>query len=563
MRMFTIKERSWKSGQVYAFAALFIGVGFFNGRVMGQRGVQINLDPNTGQDVVGDAANEPTLAVSPVDPSVMVVGWRYFPVITSDSRFAGVAYSHDGGLSWTNEIKLDAPPGFQNSAEQSDPVLTVNSAGIFYYWSELFRPVNATHHFVYQSLDGGVNWTDPTLVQDPAQPGDKEWFIADRTGGIGDGNLYGGWNNFNLGGQSFVRSTDGGNSFSSPVRMSDAGGTQWMLHFATGPDGEVYGAWRNMSKNAIYITKSLKARDANQVPTFDGFGAGGNFGKDIKIDNGNDPGFLPVSPVGFHQIYVAVDKSNGVRRGWVYVLWADRRNDICDIYFARSRDGGFTWDASVRVNDDQMGNGAYQWMPAMSVSPKGRIDVVWYDSRNSQGHNPPWMELYFSKSEDGGSSWSSNERLSESFDTTVGYPSQAKIGDYIQTDSDNMGMNIVYSATFNGGQDLYFMRKNVFALDVPRLVAGADGEFNVTGAKGNTATYLAYSVKGEGSTFVAALNVTLGLNNPKQAGGKKTTDAAGDTQWVLAIPGGISGKVLWFQAAQFENVSNVEIETVG
>lgn len=527
-----------------------------------QRGVQINIDPNTGKDIAGDAANEPTLAISPVDPSVLVVGWRYFPTINSDSRFAGVAYSHNGGQNWTNLIKLEAPPGFPQDAEQSDPVLNVNSAGVFYYWSELFRPVNATHHFVYQSMDDGATWNEPTLVQDPAQPGDKEWMVIDRTGGMGDGHLYGGWNNFSLGGQSFVRSTDGGVSFSKPVRMSDAGGTQWMLHFAVGPDGEVYAAWRNMSSNAIFVTKSLKAKDPNQTPTFDAFGSGGNFGKDIKVDNGNDPGFLLVSPVGFHQIYIAVDRSDGPRRGWVYVLWADRRNDICDIYFSRSRDGGFTWDTSVRVNDDQKGNGAYQWMPSMSVSPKGRIDVAWFDSRNSVGHNPPWMELYYSRSEDGGTTWTTNERLSESFDTTIGYPSQSKIGDYIQSVSDNGGMNIVYSATFNGGQDVYFMRKTVLALDIPRLVAGSDGEFNVTGATGNAATYLAYSVKGEGSTFINGLNVTLLLKNPKQAGTKKVTNAAGDTQWILPVPKGIAGKKLWFQAAQFENVSNVEIETV-
>ncbi|MCH7527345.1 MAG: exo-alpha-sialidase [Planctomycetes bacterium] len=128
------------------------------------RGVQINTD-EFGQDIEGDAANEPTLAVSPVDPDVLVVGWRQFPTIESDSRFAGYAYSHDGGFTWTNAGPLDAPPDQPPDAEQSDPVLAVDSDGVFYYWSEVFRPNPPTTHYVYRSQDDGVTWDAPTKVQ--------------------------------------------------------------------------------------------------------------------------------------------------------------------------------------------------------------------------------------------------------------------------------------------------------------------------------------------------------------------------------------------------------------
>jgi hypothetical protein len=45
------------------------------------------------------------------------------------------------------------------------------------------------------------------------------------------------------------------------------------------------------------------------------------------------------------------------------------------------------------------------------------------------------------------------------FDSWVGWPfGQQKIGDYYTTVSDNLGVNVAYAATFNGEQDIYFLR---------------------------------------------------------------------------------------------------------
>ena len=517
---------------------------------LAQRGVQINTHPFTGEDIIGDAGNEPTLAISPVDPNRFVVGWRQFPAVNSDARYAGFAYSSDGGLSWTNGGVLDEPPSVPN-AQQSDPVLSVDSQGVFHYWSETFRPHFG--QFIYASLDGGETWETPTAIEDPAS-GDKCWVTVDASGGIGDGHIYGGWNHFNLGGHCFVRSTDGGQSFSTPVRIADQGGTQWMLQFTVGPDGEVYAAWRNMTRNLIYVTKSLRARDPNQEPLFDAFGSGGQYGLDRTIDASNDPGFLDVNPTGFHQIYIDIDRSDGPRRGWVYCLWSDNRNDAADIHFARSADGGFTWDTGFRVNDD--GEGNIQWMPAMSVAPDGRIDAVWYDTRNDPGPGTPWSEIFYSFSLDGGETWSPNRRVSDAFDTTIGWPQQEKMGDYIQGASDAGGFNFVYCGTFNGGQDLYFLRAEPTILSVSPLRGGEPGTFQVLGARPRERAYLLYSTAGLGATYIPQLNVTAGLTSVRQAGPPQTTDTNGNVAWTLPIPPGGSGREAWFQVVQRENGSN-------
>ena len=62
--------------------------------------VQVNVDP-LGDNVVGDAANEPSIAVNPLGSDEIVIGWRQFDSVSSDFREAGYAYSDDGGETWT------------------------------------------------------------------------------------------------------------------------------------------------------------------------------------------------------------------------------------------------------------------------------------------------------------------------------------------------------------------------------------------------------------------------------------------------------------------------------
>jgi|GEM_PF-1563819 len=101
-----------------------------------------------------------------------------------------------------------------------------------------------------------------------------------------------------------------------------------------------------------------------------------------------------------------------------------------------------------------------------------------------------------------------------------------------------------------------------FILDVGDLVAGGSGVFDVTGGNANTTTYLACSIDGHGETSVPSLNLTLGLNAPFQIGAAKQTDGQGDASWTLNVPPAAAGMNVWFQSAQFENVSNVVISTI-
>ena len=416
--------------------------------------VQVNLNV-AGNNIVGDAANEPSIAVDPTDPSKMAVGWRQFDTITSNFRQAGNAYSTDGGATWTNNEVLD--PGLF----RSDPVLDFDAQGNFYYSS--LSAVDSAQMF--KSTDGGKTWATPI----EAFGGDKQWIAVDRSGGIGQGNVYQYWNRqFSCCGLAdFTRSVDGAATFQSPVSITRPS-TKWGT-MSVGPEGTLYLAGSDLSAFRGHLfTKSTNAQDPARTPTFE---------VPQRVDLGGDTTFGgPVNPGGLlGQTWIATDHSDGASRGNIYILGSVNPPgaDPVDVMFVRSTDGGETWSEPLRVNDDPTDNGASQWFGTMSVAPNGRIDVIWNDTRNDPaGPNGVMSEVFYASSDDGGLTFSAGEPVSPAFNPLIGWPSQNKIGDYYDMVSDNRGVNLAYSATFNGEQDLFFLR-----IDLP----GAKSDLNENG----------------------------------------------------------------------------------
>jgi len=396
--------------------------------------VQVNVD-EFGNNIPGDAANEPTIAVDPTNPNRIVIGWRQFNTIRSNFRQAGVGYSHDSGQTWTFPGVLT--PGFF----RSDPVVVATADGLFHYLS-LGTELCGYHCDVFTSTDAGVTWGNPVF----AYGGDKAWITADTTEGVGRHNLYQAWTELYacVDGTSFSRSTDRGETFGDAVGGMPRWGT-----LTVDLNGVLY-----VSGSDLYDTTIRRSDDAwnpTATPTFSA-PIEANLGGSVSGWGGPNPEGLT------GQIWIRSDRSNGPYAGDVYLLASVHTgsNAPTEVMFARSEDGGFTWSAPVRVNDDPAGTGAWHWFGTMDVAPNGRIDAIWNDTRNSGQEN--LSELYYAFSTDGGRTFSSNVPICPMFDSFIGWPRQNKIGDYYGMVSDNTGASIAYAATFNGEQDVYFLR---------------------------------------------------------------------------------------------------------
>src|SRR5213083_2137478 len=122
-------------------------------RMISQFGVftsyQVNVDAQ-GNNIVGDAANEPSISVNPTDGNKVAIGWRQFDSIKSDFRQAGYGYSTDAGLTW------HFPGVLQNGVFRSDPVTNSDETGTFFYLSLL----QTFCENMYRSTNGGQSWTE-------------------------------------------------------------------------------------------------------------------------------------------------------------------------------------------------------------------------------------------------------------------------------------------------------------------------------------------------------------------------------------------------------------------
>src|SRR5439155_14049755 len=155
-----------------------------------------------------------------------------------------------------------------------------------------------------------------------------------------------------------------------------------------------------------------------------------------------------------------------------------------DVMFVRSTDGGRTFSATYRINDDPINHNKWHWFGTLAVAPNGRIDAVWLDTRNAANNTD--SQLFYSFSTDGGDTWSPNVAVSNSFNPFLGYPNQNKMGDYITIVSDDTGGNVADAATFNLEEDIYYVRVAPSGGEIQllsaasRLTHGAAGTFDVS-----------------------------------------------------------------------------------
>ena len=435
---------------------------------------QVNVD-NSGNNIIGDAANEPSIAVDPTDGNKMTIGWRQFNSVASNFRQGGWGYTTDGGIHWT------FPDVLENNVFRSDPVLGSKETGNFFYLSlrENF------YDDIWRSTNGGQAWTRLTFGN--VSGGDKEWFTIDTTNGTGHGFLYQAWSTGgnNWGGRQFSRSTDDGVTWMGPIFIpnSPVWGT---LDVASNGNLFIGGAANFTSP--FWCVRSSNAQNPGVTPTFD---------QTTQVNLGGSLLYLgAINPGGLAgQCFLAVDRSGGPTNDNIYMLASVEPfgGGGTDVMFARSTNGGQSFSGPQRINDDPINPSKWHWFGTLAVAPNGRIDCVWFDTRNAANNTD--SQLFYSYSTDGGVTWSPNVAVSDAFTPFEGYPNQNKIGDYITVVSDNTGGNVAYSATYNFNpsrgqheQDVYFVRVSPAGGPTPTPTATPTATATATATSTATAT---------------------------------------------------------------------------
>jgi hypothetical protein len=280
-----------------------------------------------------------------------------------------------------DEIKINDDEDL--NITQGGPYIVVYEDNVYITWYD-YRNNNSDTYFA-RSIDAGGNFSS-----------NKK--IGELTGSLKivvgpTGNIYGIAEYYSLYNITFVKSTDGGVTFSNPINVNDEYSSEPQFpEIAVDNNDNIYVVWQDYrndlpsivpSNSDIYLAKSTDGGDS--------FGPGIRVNDDLSLAPQVDPD-------------IAVNKN-----GEVYIVWADYRNDQpggeadWDIFFAKSSDGGESFEDNIMVSHDETYSS--QSNPKLATDNSSNIYVVWGDQRPGPGDESGNYKIYFSKSTNGGYSF--------------------------------------------------------------------------------------------------------------------------------------------------------------
>jgi hypothetical protein len=254
--------------------------------------------------------NEPAVAVDPRNTSVLVGSSNDYCGVYNRGVLAGAVgpiwlgyyRSQDSGSSWVSSLV----PGYPDdqsypdvtqrprTASAGDPVIAWDNHGRVFFGSEssgdpagtpktfgdvwVARFVNPDGPDASTTARDGLRWAGTTIVEEGSSApnllgkfNDKTSIEVDRTRGACDGNVYFSWSRFTGNGGVaiyFVRSTDHGATYSSPMKLSASIHDVQFPDIAVTGNGHVYVTFRQFADNGQGVDAVMIAKSADCGATF-------------------------------------------------------------------------------------------------------------------------------------------------------------------------------------------------------------------------------------------------------------------------------------------------------
>lgn len=420
--------------------------------------VTIDSDP-------AHARSESSLAANPRDPRNMVGASKRFTNPSLYEFSIGVYATFDGGESW-----VEAPPlGLQAGwAGVSDPAVAWDDHGTAYLVALPFEPgLNGSPLgiAIYRSTDGGRTWSAPNVIH-ASRGDDKQGAASDSHASSPHyGNVYTAWDDGST--LRFARTTDHGASWkgtSSGAPGSSLANDSFAPALAVAPDGTVYIVWVNGEEFGQTV-KFVKSTDG-----------GNSFSAPQVVADGITPlkrpplhgAQFPELPGGTFRVITLAAACCG-SGGNVAVAWADYREGVSRIYYRHSSDGGASWDGAPSgqpLLPGWLGSGSDQhdFHPQLNATPAGQIGCAFYEF-GPKPNGPNRIDVILATSVDGGASFTSRDRVTNrAWDPLVdaplshGDPGTTFIGEYFGLAASSLGFIPFWTDTRTGIQEMFVGR---------------------------------------------------------------------------------------------------------
>ena len=344
--------------------------------------------------------SEVPLTRHPTNPQILFASSNAAEMMGTYLAFIseGMYVSTNGGTSWFGSDTTEAAPV---SNHGGDPAPAVGPNGYFY---QSYLGYYATGIYTSYSTNYGSTWANTTTIVTGSQ--DKNHtFVNDVPSSPYYGRVFVTWSLFTAPLPNCVvsYSSNSGVTYSGVINVgtSPAGHYQQGVNGGIMPNGDAVICWQTPITTMPYTGDYIGfAKSTNGGVTW-------NANNNVYNCNGIR-GNLFAANIRVNDFpWMGIDRTGGSRNGWIYIVTAEKNlspaGTDADIVMHKSTDGGTTWSAGVRVNQDALNNGKVQYMHSCRVDETGGIDVIYYDNRNVTGDS---VQVYISRSVDGGTTFS-------------------------------------------------------------------------------------------------------------------------------------------------------------
>jgi hypothetical protein len=456
--------------------------------------------PVTHNNSLNNARSESNVAVNPKNPLQLVSGSKKFNNVQTYDFVLATQYSTDGGLSWHDSAAF-ALPGF---TLLTDPALAWDDSGnVFLVGLSGNNPptFNTIGIEIYKSTDGGQTWSSPQRIHSSAGD-DKQWAAGDgNSGSPFQGRVYAVWDDGSN--MCFARTKDHGATWVGTGVGATAAGTvlvndSFSPEINVAANGDIYIVW--VAANQIKLIVSNDGGDSFHAVASPATGI-------TTLSVLPAPNGFPNFPGGKFRVLTLPTAC--VFGQTVIAAWADFREGVSRIYYARSINGGTSW--TTGPSGQPLLTGALpasfqHFHPQIVSDPNGVIGCAFYEF----GPKPttPLIDVIMSQSFDGGATFNHFTVTDQAWDPTIdapwshGNPNMTFIGDYFGLDASSKGFYPVWTDTRTGIQELWtaIVPEKKCAFIINRSTLGQDEVDALRGLPGGAVIPDAFRVIVDGFT---------------------------------------------------------------